>query len=190
MRFRQLVAAAAVMLAQTATQAIGQPTELTECTPTCQEGLQIMRLFDCEPVMGWVGSVGRQWYGPLRAAGTIQVSVQARPFEGDIITLPLFIELRMDLGPLDDCRSISGNLVWETRGSSNCDSTWVTSPPIDLTHLLGDGTTYWVQLEGFATWDSQLRISAASPGTACVRVTSVGTSVVATTWSHVRKLYD
>lgn len=172
--------------------AFGQtvPTELNRCNPDCREALPTGRVIGCGT---WTTIDGRAWWGPLRNAGPIQVSIEAFPLGGQIETLPLFAEIRVPLGESVCSRPFPGSLIWRTYGRATCDpdSSWVTSPVMDISSFIPLGETYYFQLEGFITIgsDSTFEGWAWSPAVRCVQLRSFPTSVLASSWGHVKSLF-
>lgn len=167
------------------------PTEAAWCGPGGCGDLGIELLFlDCPgyPVTIAYSTRGRHLLGPLLCAGPIEISMQL-PELGAIPTLPLFVEIRRDPA----CNSsVTGSLVWQAPGGGfHCDpdSLWVTSPVIDLPRFVGMGNTYYIQIEGFRTFDARNWPLAASPYIICGRIRASPTPVLASTWSRVKVLY-
>ena len=185
-----LVAFLVVGLALNSASSQTIPTELDRCAPDCREVSAIWRIIGCGT---WVSNEGRTWWGPLRNVGPIQVSVEAMPIGGPVENLPLFGEIRLPLGQSVCSRPFPGSLIWQTYGRDTCDpdSTWSTSPIIDISGFIPLGETYYFQLEGFATIgpDSSLADWAWSPAVRCVRVRSFPVSVLASSWGHVKSLF-
>jgi hypothetical protein len=165
------------------------PTETLACAAVCSEEGPSELILDCregitDPFKIWISSRGRSWIGPLRYVGPIEVSIQARPWQGRE-TLPLYIQTRSDSWAAE-CKSLDGTLYWQTYGTLSCDpdSMWITFPPTELAIPLG--TIYWVQLVGFRRL---LPTEAVSPFWRCLRVRATPTAVVAHDWGRVKALY-
>jgi hypothetical protein len=136
----------------------------------------------------WTEVVGREWWGPLRWQGPIQISIQARPLSIQYYeTIPLYIELRADDAAIN-CIPYGGNAIrWQTLGTSSCDSLWVHSEPINF--AIEPGSEYWVQATGFARLDNDGRWVASSPYVRCIWIRPARVAVVSRSWSLVRALY-
>jgi hypothetical protein len=170
------------------------PTGFFACGAQCQEALsQGMLVVDCGTgeVFTAFSVGGRWWWGPLLCVGGVEVSIQApRVVEP---AHPLFVEVRRDnRAPLCSFMGgFPGNLVWQTKGvaqSCDPDSMWVVSPILDLPSIVGLGNQYWLQIEGFTSYDPGGWPTASSPYVACIRL-RVATSVATATWSRVKALY-
>jgi len=171
------------------------PTETSWCGPgACTDLAPELLFLDCP---GYPSSIaystrGRHLIGPLRCVGPIKVSMQLPELGGDVETLPLFVEIRQDPSTTNCNASVAGSLVWQAPGggfSCDRDSLWVTSPLIDLPRFVDIGNQYFVQIEGFRTWDANNLPLAASPYIICGRIRVVPTPVVASTWGRVKVLY-
>ena len=170
-----------------------QPTQLDTCgVAECRDFPFLLGAFvDC-PGYDWLwfgGPVGREWWGPLRYTGPIQVSLQIAPFllPGDV-RAPLLLQVRTDADAAE-CRTAAGTLLWSTYAEGSCppDSLWETSPLFDLATLVGLGNPYWIQVEG--TGNAGHDGHRGSPLLACLRVRAFPIAVTATHWGTVKSLY-
>lgn len=162
------------------------PTELLVCGQQCYEERPTGFVFDCSPTLSWTSAWGRNWFGPLRYVGPVEVSIQARPWLPPEQTLPLYIEIRADNSA--SCVSRSGALFWQTSGTRSCDvdSTWIRFPRTTLPLALG--REYWIQLSGFY---QALPIQLSSPFWGCLRVQAFPIdAVVARSWGTVKHFYQ
>jgi hypothetical protein len=171
------------------------PTDLQTCGLGCSEGLPGSFIFlNCPgfPSATFAIAMGRHWWGPLTCVGPVQVSLQVLPWGPPAETLPIILEVRRD-SSAGGCRaSTVGQYLWRIDGGGyNChpDSLWVRSPLLDLPGIIGMGTEYWLQLQGFGRIDEQGDITAVSPYLSCVRLEAFPTSLVATRWSSIKALY-
>jgi hypothetical protein len=166
------------------------PTEFLRCTPDCREVQPLGVILDCGV---WYSNEGRTWWGPLRNAGPIQVSVEAYQFGAGVEPLPLFAQIREPVGASLCSRPFPGTLIWQTYGRDTCDpdSMWSTSPVIDISGFLPLGETYYFQLEGFLSIPPDTSSTGLkwSPAVRCVRVRSFPVSVLASSWGHVKSLF-
>ena len=186
MQFRVLLAI--MMTCCTSVDAQQIPTDLLACEPGCFEVLPSSFILDCREGFGrpftiWVSAWGRNWFGPLRYEGPIEVSIQARQPSG-YEPLPLLLQIRTDQGA-GQCRSDEGVIYWQTFGSQSCvaDSMWITFPPTHL--LLPLGATYWVQMVGLIQAQPT---RGSSPFWRCLQVRS-SSGVSAGSWGQVKALY-
>ncbi len=170
------------------------PTELFTCGRQCYEIEPHAIMIDCQSSGYWLTSNGRNWWGPLRCVGPIQIAIQARPLGPPVETLPLYVEIRGGEAT-PTCEQMPGKLVWQTYGTSSCDadSMWVVSPVIDLLGMNAPlNGTYWIQLVGFERLGPNPpnpEGSAASPFRGCLRVTSLLTGVREVSWGSMKTLY-
>lgn len=165
------------------------PTDVVLCGPSCSEVLPSGFIIDCRDELGhnklWTSSWGRSWYGPLRNTGPIEISIEARPPTG-YEPLPLFVEIRADQRAAQ-CISDIGAPTRLTYGTTSChpDSLWVRLPQFDLSWMPTDAT-YWVQVVGFLLV-TPARMS--SPYVGCIRVRAFPSSVISSSWGHIKGLY-
>jgi hypothetical protein len=181
--------ALALLIGSTATAQVR--TEFSACSFQCFENLPSHLAFvECGGYPGYVlfAPYGRYWWGPLRCAAAIRVSIQA--LHDPSTRYPLYVQV------LDhrtaNCVSRPGITIWQTDGTGgtcNPDSLWVTSPPIDLPAIIGTGTEYWLQIQGLWTNDGTPLGVWESPFVGCIRLTLDTTSIAATTWTAVKSIY-
>lgn len=164
-----------------------QPSEY--CAPVCEESLAPI-LTACNGV--WRLRAGRSLYGPFTYAGPIEIAIEARPVAPDEFTYPLYVEVLWG-GALETCsHSGPGSVLWETRGTSSCDSTWVVSPPIRMPWRMQLGDRYWLQVLRLHTDPAEFpppRYVRASPAIRCLRVRTVEVTITPGPWSSVKKRY-
>jgi hypothetical protein len=167
------------------------PSEMDWCGNGCGPTNPAWVYLECPgyPRAVFYGTGGRHLLGPLLCVGPIEISLQL--YQDDHPdNLPLFIGVRTDASAAT-CREREANHLWQTLGDWSChpDSLWFTSPVIDLPHLIGVGTQYYLQIEGFGTWNSEM-ITILSPYLACGRIRAVSTSpVMAARWGAVKSLF-
>jgi hypothetical protein len=116
----------------------------------------------------------------------VRIGIETRP-EPNSLNVPLKVQYRTDEAA-SRCVFVPGVDIWEAVGVESCDpdSMWEWSPIIDLHESIPLGTTYWIQLHGFGSFEPSIW----SPHIRCLRVVAFPvTSVVDETWTRVKQLY-
>lgn len=165
-------------------------TSLLVCgQPGCNEGLSTGIAFvDCgpAPLVAW-SVLGRWMWGPLRCVGPVELAVQVLAIPGTP-PLPLIVQIRSD-AVAATCHSLPGSTVLQTFGLNSCDpdSLWVTTT-VDLPRFVATGSDYWVQVEGFAQFDTEGIDLLESPYFSCIRISPTA-PVAAANWGSIKSLY-
>jgi hypothetical protein len=168
------------------------PSEMEWCGYGCGPLPLSWVYLECQgyPRAVFYGTAGRHLLGPLLSIGPIEISLQLYQHDHPD-PLPVFVGIRTDQSA-STCREREANYVWQSLGDWSChpDSLWVTSPVIDLPYLIGLGREYYVQIEGFNTYNSEFMIINESPHLACGRIRALSTSIAAdASWGSVKSLF-
>ncbi len=137
---------------------------------------------------------GRIAWPVLRNVGPVTISVKTRYVRFSTTQLPLYIEVRGHIEPVEpiDCTTgLSGHLILVSQGGPECDGAWESVGPISLVPFgVPLGALYTVQAVFFeALPDDHGEIPFHSIGFSCIRVTSHPSPIALTTWSRVKVLF-
>jgi len=136
----------------------------------------------------WMNYAGRSAFGPLRNVGPIRIEVEARPIGPPLASEPLYFEIHR--GPVGEQCVGPGVVIWQTYGTSSCDSTFVRSPAITLPYI-GLQEEYWIQVYSFYGGPGPGgRYAIGSPAWRCLRVGPVESMAIERlNWTGLKQLF-